>query len=77
MATGLDLDEDLSRNLGLVDVLGGDLDLEEDSSLGVSEDRSLNQEVVGLGLGLEVNEVQQSFGLAGESWPLVLIFLKT
>ena len=63
MAAGLDLDEDLSRDLGLVDVLGGDLDLEEDSSLGVSEDGSLDQEVVRLGLGLEVDEVQRSLGL--------------
>ena len=39
MPAGLDLDEDLGRGgLGVVDVLGGNFDLDRDCSSGVGED---------------------------------------
>ena len=55
MVFGLDVDEDLCGGLGVVEVLGGDLDLGGDGSLGVGEGGSLDEGVVGLGLGLRVD----------------------
>ena len=54
LAAGLGLDEDLCGDLGDVDVLGGDLDLSGDGSLGVGKHGSLCQGVVGLGGALEL-----------------------
>ena len=51
-AAGLDLDEDLCGSLGVVDLMGGDLDLDEGGSLDISEDGSLGQGVVGCRCGL-------------------------
>ena len=57
LASCLDLDGPLCGDLGDVDVLGGDLDLDVDGSLGVGEDGSLDEGVVCLGLGLGVDVV--------------------
>ena len=56
LAAGLDRNEDLCKGLVGVDVLGDDLDLGGDGSLGVGKDRSLDEGVVGLGLGLGIND---------------------
>ena len=72
---GLDLDEDLCGDLGDVDVLGGDFDLGGDGSLGVGKDGSLNEGVVGLGLGPGVDDTGPTSAASGVllGFPLSLL----
>ena len=56
MAAGLDFNEELCGDLGVVDILDGDLGLGGDGSLGVSEEGSSGQGVALLGLGPGVDD---------------------
>ena len=73
----------MSGDLGDVDVLYSNLDLCGDSSLGVGKDGSLDERVVGLEVGLGVDEAGPHTAPLGDhtdvgvTWPPVLILLHT